>query len=70
MSPSLIGADKRAFHESRVCMELIRSGRAGFGIHSCSAEGEVDLADEPFKIRNGGRVAPFRVRACGVYRRC
>ena len=68
--PALIRGDKRAFHESRVCVELIRSGRAGFGIHSRSAECEVDLADEPFKIRNGGRVAAFRVRACAVCRRC
>ena len=68
--PALIRGDKRAFHESRVCVELIRSGRTGFGIHSRSAEGEVDLADKPFKVRDRGGVAPFRVRACAVCRRC
>ncbi len=67
---SLVRSDKRPFHESCVCVELIWGRHAGFGIRSRSAKGEVNLADKPFKIRNRGWVAPFGVRTCGIRRCC
>ena len=64
----LIRSDKRALHESRVRVELIRGLTTGIGVCRGTAESEVGLAHKPVEVRDRRGIAAFGVSAGAICR--
>ena len=62
----LVGADEMPLHKACICVEHIRSIRAGFGVCARSAEFEINLAYNTVEIRYGRRISSLWMGAQGV----
>jgi hypothetical protein len=61
-----VGANKRAFHESHVCIEGVRSPAASVEIGARTGEAQISFTDESAEVEDLRRVAAIRMGPGGI----